>query len=222
VFEEVLCAVEDGTLPAVVAGVIADRPCPAAERSRRRGIPTLVVNPADFGRRQDFDAATASAIASFAPDGIAVNCNYLLSPAVTATYRHRILNPHFTLLPLFPGFGPVRQTLASGMRIAGVTVHLVDDTVDGGPIVAQVVRPVGPGATGASLGRSLFSAGAPLFIQAMRFLVQGRIAVTGRTTAVRHADYSRLPFVPALEPDIEALAGRLERRLESGDGAAAT
>lgn len=212
VFEEVLRAIDAGILPATIAGVIADRPCPAAERSRSRGLPTRVVNVADFGRREDFDAAIASAIEAFAPDGIAVNCNYLLPPAVTTPYQNRILNPHFTLLPLFPGFGPIRQTLASGMRVAGVTVHLVDDTVDGGPIVAQAVRPVGPGATAASLGRSLFSIGAPLFIQALRFLVEGRIAVSHRTAAVRQADYSRLPCIPALEPDIAALAVRLEQQ----------
>jgi phosphoribosylglycinamide formyltransferase-1 len=221
VFEEVLRAVDEGILPVVIAGVIADRDCPAAERSRRRGIPTSVVPAADFARREEFDAATARAIESLAPDAIAVNYNYVLPPQVTAAYRHRILNPHFTLLPLFPGFGPIRQSLASGMRLAGVTVHLVDDTIDHGPIVAQAVRPVGPDDTEASLGRALFSAGAPLFIQAMRFLAEGRIEVTGGRTTVRQADYSRLPFVPALEPDIETIATRLERELATAAGSPA-
>ena len=64
----------------------------------------------------------------------------MLGPKTLERFAGRILNVHPSLLPAFPGAHPVRDALAAGVRVTGVTVHFVDETLDGGPIVAQ--RPV--------------------------------------------------------------------------------
>ena len=66
----------------------------------------------------------------------------LIGPKVLAAFPGRILNTHPSLLPAFPGAHAVRDALAHGVAVTGCTVHLVDDTLDGGPIVAQVPVPV--------------------------------------------------------------------------------
>ena len=68
----------------------------------------------------------------------------VLGPAILAAFGGRILNVHPSLLPAFPGAHPVRDALAAGVRVTGVTVHLVDDRLDGGPIVAQQALPMAP------------------------------------------------------------------------------
>src|SRR5215510_15029470 len=66
----------------------------------------------------------------------------ILSPDFIAAYRGRILNIHPSLLPSFTGLYAHRQALEHGVKVAGCTVHLVDETLDGGPIIAQRVVPV--------------------------------------------------------------------------------
>jgi phosphoribosylglycinamide formyltransferase 1 len=71
----------------------------------------------------------------------------LLSPCFIEAFRGRILNIHPSLLPSFPGLDAQRQALEHGVKFTGCTVHFVDETLDGGPIIAQRVVPVWPGDT---------------------------------------------------------------------------
>ena len=91
-------------------------------------------------------------LAAVAPD-VVVLAGYmrLVGPRVLAAYPGRIVNTHPSLLPAFPGAHAVRDALAHGVAVTGVTVHLVDETLDGGPIVAQEAVPILPGDDEASL-----------------------------------------------------------------------
>jgi len=66
----------------------------------------------------------------------------LLSPCFIEAFRNRILNIHPSLLPAFPGLDAQRQALEHGVKVSGCTVHFVDETLDGGPIIAQRAVPV--------------------------------------------------------------------------------
>jgi phosphoribosylaminoimidazolecarboxamide formyltransferase/IMP cyclohydrolase len=119
--------------------VFADRACPALDWAAEQGIDTALVPGGD-------DAALADALAGGRPD-VVVLAGYMrvIGPAVLAAYPGRIVNTHPSLLPAFPGAHAVRDALAHGVALTGVTVHLVDETLDGGPIVAQEAVPVLPG-----------------------------------------------------------------------------
>ena len=71
----------------------------------------------------------------------------LLSPCFIEAFRGRILNIHPSLLPAFPGLDAQRQALEHGVKVSGCTVHFVDETLDGGPIIAQRAVPVMEGDT---------------------------------------------------------------------------
>ena len=111
--------------------VFADRACPALDWAAEQGIDTVLVPGGD-------DATLAATLSAEAPDAI-VLAGYLrlVGPSVLAAFGGRILNVHPSLLPSFPGLHGVRDALAAGVAVTGVTVHLVDATLDGGPIVAQ-------------------------------------------------------------------------------------
>jgi phosphoribosylaminoimidazolecarboxamide formyltransferase / IMP cyclohydrolase len=131
-------AAERGELGGEIVLVVADRPCPAIEWAGEQGLTTALIDGGD-------DAALAARLADAAPDAI-VLAGYmrLIGPTVLAAYPGRILNTHPSLLPAFPGSHAVRDALAHGAAITGATVHLVDETLDGGPIVAQESVPILP------------------------------------------------------------------------------
>jgi phosphoribosylaminoimidazolecarboxamide formyltransferase/IMP cyclohydrolase len=124
-------AAERGEVGGRIVLVVADRPCPALDWAVEQGIDTaLVPNGADD--------ALAAALAGARPD-VVVLAGYMriVGPQVIAKYAGRILNTHPSLLPAFPGAHAVRDALDHGAKVTGATVHLVDDTLDGGPIVLQ-------------------------------------------------------------------------------------
>ena len=102
-----------------------------------RGIETRVIERQ--GRaREDHDREIVAALRGVAVDLVCL-AGYMrvLSREFLAAYPGRILNIHPSLLPAFPGLDAQRQALAAGVKWAGCTVHFVDETLDGGPIIAQ-------------------------------------------------------------------------------------
>ncbi len=158
-----------GELGGEVGLVFADRACPALDWAADQGIDTLLVPDGD-------DATLAEALAAVAPDAL-VLAGYLrlVGPAVLARFPGRILNVHPSLLPAFPGLHAVRDALAAGVAVTGVTVHLVDATLDGGPIVAQDAVPVAPDDDEASLLARLHAVEHRLLPAAVASLLAGAI-----------------------------------------------
>ncbi|HSP62556.1 MAG TPA: phosphoribosylglycinamide formyltransferase [Pyrinomonadaceae bacterium] len=137
-------AVRDARIPnAEIAIVISDQPdAPGLAKAKERGIETLVIERR--GRqREEHDRDLVAALAAKNVDLVCL-AGYLrlLSREFIAPYRGRILNIHPSLLPAFPGLEAQRQALAQGVKTSGCTVHFVDETLDGGPIIAQRVVPV--------------------------------------------------------------------------------
>ena len=128
-----------GELGGEIVLVVADRPCPAIDWAAEQGLATAVIP-------DGADAALAARLDDAAPDVI-VLAGYmrLIGPTVLAAHAGRILNTHPSLLPAFPGSHAVRDALAHGAAVTGATVHLVDATLDGGPIVAQEAVTILPG-----------------------------------------------------------------------------
>lgn len=134
-------AVRDGRIPnAEVAVVISDQRDPVGLiKAKEHGIETLVVERR--GRqREEHDRDVVAALQARQIDLICL-AGYMrvLSGEFLAAYRGRILNIHPSLLPLFPGLDAQKQALAHKARQSGCTVHFVDETLDGGPIIAQRV-----------------------------------------------------------------------------------
>jgi phosphoribosylaminoimidazolecarboxamide formyltransferase / IMP cyclohydrolase len=133
-----VAAAARGELGGDVVLVFADRACPALDWAAEQGIETILVPRGE-------DAVLAETLAAVVPD-VVVLTGYLrlIGPAMLAAFGGRILNVHPSLLPSFPGLHAALDALAAGVAVTGVTVHLVDATLDGGPIVAQEAVPVLP------------------------------------------------------------------------------
>src|SRR6266571_3785514 len=137
-------AVRDGAVPnAEIAIVISDQPgAEGLEKAKQRGIETRVIERR--GRtREEHDREIVSALKKRNIDLVCL-AGYMrvLSHVFINAYRGRILNIHPSLLPSFPGLNAQQQALDHGVKISGCTVHYVDETLDGGPIVAQREVPV--------------------------------------------------------------------------------
>jgi phosphoribosylaminoimidazolecarboxamide formyltransferase/IMP cyclohydrolase len=141
----IVAAATRGELGGEIVLVFADRACPALDWAAEKGIDTALVPGGD-------DAALAETLAAAEP-GVVVLAGYMriVGPAVLGAFDGRIVNTHPSLLPAFPGAHAVADALARGVTVTGCTIHLVDATLDGGPIVAQEAVPVLPGDDGETL-----------------------------------------------------------------------
>ncbi len=129
--------------PARVVAVGVDRDCRAVEIAADAQLPSYTVRLADHPDRAAWDAAITDATAAHRPDLI-VSAGFMkiLGPQFLSRFQGRILNTHPALLPAFPGAHGVAEALAYGVKVTGCTVHLVDDGMDTGPILAQETVPV--------------------------------------------------------------------------------
>jgi phosphoribosylglycinamide formyltransferase 1 len=110
----------------------------ALERAQAAGVPTRVFQRSDYGERAARDAAIADWLEAEGVE-LVVLAGYMaiLDAGFIARFPDRILNVHPSLLPAFPGVRAIEQALDYGVKVFGVTVHLVDEGVDSGPIVLQ-------------------------------------------------------------------------------------
>ncbi len=172
-----------------IAVVISDRrKAYALSRAKEAGIPTHVVRVRDFPDRDAFDAEISKIL-----DGCEVELIVLagfmklFQPAFVRKYRNRIINIHPSLLPAFPGAHPVRDTLAYGVKVSGVTVFFVDEGVDAGPIIAQVSVPVFDDDNEETLLKRIHIEEHTLYSQVVRWYAEGEIEIIGRTVLVKGA-----------------------------------
>jgi phosphoribosylglycinamide formyltransferase 1 len=108
------------------------------ERARGAGIETAVFPKDDYADRSERDAAMADWIDSRGAQLVVLaGFMELLTPVFIGRFPNRIVNVHPALLPAFAGIHSIEQTLAYGVKVAGVTVHFVDEGVDSGPIILQ-------------------------------------------------------------------------------------
>ncbi|MFE3444276.1 phosphoribosylglycinamide formyltransferase [Nocardia sp. NPDC059180] len=131
-------ATEPAGYPARILAVGVDRTCAATDHADAAGIPHFRIAVNDFPDRAAWDTALTDAVAAYEPD-LVVSAGFmkLLGPRFLNRFGGRIINTHPALLPAFPGAHGVRDALAYGVRVTGSTVHLVDEGIDTGPILAQ-------------------------------------------------------------------------------------
>jgi phosphoribosylglycinamide formyltransferase 1 len=154
-FVAIADAIAAGQVPAEIALVLSDVPdAGILARARERGLPAEFLNPGAF--RTKLDEAAEQAYVRRLQEArvdwvvLAGFMRILKAPFLNA-FPNRVLNIHPSLLPAFPGLHAWKQALDYGVKLAGCTVHLVDQGIDSGPILAQEAVPVLPGDTAESL-----------------------------------------------------------------------
>lgn len=164
--------------PARVVAIGADRDADGLALGDEFGIPTFIV---PFTRGTDRDAWGAELIAAidpWAPDLVVLSGLMRLVPAnVVERYAPNLLNTHPAYLPEFPGAHGVRDALAAGVTQTGASIIVVDNSVDGGPIVVQERVPIEPGDTETSLHDRIKPVERRLLIETVRHIATGTITL---------------------------------------------
>jgi len=132
--------------PAEIAVVVSNKPgAPALARAAAAGVPAEIVEHGGLDRVV-FEARLIEALDRHGVT-VVVLAGFMrvLTPHFIDRFPLRIVNTHPSLLPAFPGIDAPAQAIAHGAKLAGVTVHFVDASVDGGPIIAQAAVPIEDG-----------------------------------------------------------------------------
>ncbi len=186
-FEAIARAVESGFIPAALTVLITDRPdARALDIARARGIEALCVDPRGHPGREAHEKQVIAALEARAV-GLVCLAGYmrLLSPAFVRRFDGRLLNIHPALLPAFPGLHAQRQALEHGVKVAGATVHVVDEGVDTGPIVLQSAVTVSEDDTEETLSQRILAEEHRIYPEAIRLFAQGRLSREGRRVRIK-------------------------------------
>lgn len=216
-------AAKSSDYPAEIVCVGSDTDAAGLAYAEAEGIPSFVIRPSDYASREEWGVALAAAIQehlgapstgydasthadqagsrteSVPPSGLVVSAGLMriLPPGFVRAFSPNLINTHPALLPLFPGAHAVRDALAAGATETGVTVHVIDEGVDTGPVVRQAVIAIHPGETEEELHERIKQRERPLLVETVRAIAEGAIVLQktsaagmseSRDSAVRAAD----------------------------------
>lgn len=168
--------------PGQIALVVSNRPGAfALERAARFGVPALTVDHKAYPSREAFEDAVLAALDEHRVEAIVLaGFMRILTARFTDRYPLRILNTHPSLLPAFPGAHAPADALAHGAKVTGVTVHFVDATLDGGPIIAQRALAIEDSDDATSLHQRIQRLEHQLLPEVVAQLARGRLLCEGR------------------------------------------
>lgn len=189
--QAIIDACEGGEIDAQVVLVVSNNSdAGALQRARTHGIPDLHLSSKQFDSQEKFDTRLLEVLAEYKVD-LVILAGYmkLLSPSVVSAYRHRMLNIHPALLPSFGGKGMYglrvhQAVIESGAKFSGVTVHVVDEQYDHGPIVAQQVVPVMDDDTPEILAKRVLVQEHQIYKQVIQLFAEHRVRINGRRTRI--------------------------------------
>ncbi len=175
--EAILRACEEPGYPAEVVLVISDNPsAKGLETADAAGVTTASFRREDFNNQTDHEEAMAKAIEAAKSDLICLaGFMQVLSAEFTKKFEGRIINIHPSLLPKYKGLNTHARALADGAKTHGCSVHFVDATLDGGPVIAQMSVPILPDDDEESLAARVLTEEHRLYPEAIRNIATGEI-----------------------------------------------
>ncbi|MFE1630879.1 phosphoribosylglycinamide formyltransferase [Brevibacillus reuszeri] len=182
-FEAIVQAVQAGQLRDVeVALLVCDKPgAKVLERAERLGIPAFVFQPKKYADKSTFEKEIVAQLQKLDVT-LVVLAGYmrLVGETLLSAYEGKIINLHPSLLPAFPGKDAIGQALDYGVKITGVTVHVVDAGLDTGPIIAQLPVAVQETDTKETLAARIHEVEHGLLVEVIGLLVEERVKLEGR------------------------------------------
>ncbi len=181
--QSIIDNIEDGSIPdSVIKVVVSDvEGAYALERAKKHGIDAVVVLPGNFVDKSAYEAHLLSVLKVYDLD-LVLLAGYMriIGRGIIFSYRNRIMNIHPALLPAFKGLHAQRQAFEYGVKVAGCTVHFVDEGMDTGPIIIQRCVEVLEDDDEDSLAARILEKEHIIFPEAVRLFVQNRLKVEGR------------------------------------------
>jgi phosphoribosylglycinamide formyltransferase 1 len=186
-FQAVIDAIQDGKIPATCAALITDNPMAfAIERAKKAKIPVTVIDFGSFPSRDDYEKALLVAMQKTNAD-LFVLAGYMriVGAAIVRSFPGKIMNIHPALLPAFPGLHAQRQAVHHGVKVSGCTVHFVDESLDGGPIIFQRCVNVLENDDEDSLAERILHHEHECYPEAITLFCEGRLEIVGRKVRIR-------------------------------------
>ena len=184
--QAIIDAVQSGIIKAELALVVSDRrKAFALKRAAAAGIKTICLVRKDYGTPQSYERDIVISLKEEGIDFIVLaGFMKVLSPFFIKTFSNKILNVHPSLLPAFKGSRGIKDTFTYGTKVAGVTVHFVDDKMDHGPIIAQQAFRLAPKETLKSLEERIHKVEHKIFPKAIALFADDRLKISGRTVHI--------------------------------------
>ena len=218
--QSILDKIDAGLVDAEVRVVLSNKAeAYGLTRARQRNIPALALPHTAFATRQDFDAEMVRLIHAHGVDattGAIALAGFMrmLTPEFLRAFPHRVVNIHPALLPSFPGTHGAADAASYGVRLAGCSVHFVDEIMDHGPVIIQAAVPALPSdweeGGGEALAARILKLEHCIYPQALAWLAKGRLKVQDRhvlvdAAAPAYCGSAALPCLasPALEPGFQ-------------------
>jgi phosphoribosylglycinamide formyltransferase-1 len=184
--QSILDHIDAGELPVEVTVVVSDhKDAFALQRAAKHGIPTVVVERKACKDKSEFEDRIADALISHGAELVVLaGFMRILSGNFISKFPHRIMNIHPALLPSFTGLHAQGQAVAYGVKVAGCTVHFIDEGTDTGPIILQKVVPVMDDDTEDTLADRILVEEHKALPEAIKLWAEGRLTVEGRKVRI--------------------------------------
>jgi len=186
-FQAVIDAIQDGKIPATCAALITDNPkAYAIERAKKAKIPVMVIDFSSFPSREDYEKALLLAMQQVNAD-LFILAGYMriVGADIVRSFPTKIMNIHPALLPAFPGLHAQRQAVHHGVKVSGCTVHFVDESLDGGPIILQRCVNVLENDNEDSLADRILHHEHECYPEAITLFCEERLEIVGRNVRIR-------------------------------------
>jgi len=177
--QAILDAVANRTLDAEIRLVVSNVPgVRALERARDAGVPHLVLPHREYPNREAFDQVLVDTLRGAGVEWVALaGFMRVLTAKFLCAFERHVVNIHPALLPAFPGTHAQKQAVDYGVKVAGCTVHFVDEGVDTGPIIAQRTVPVLDDDDEPRLGARLLEQEHAIYVEVLRWIAADRVRV---------------------------------------------
>lgn len=180
--QAIIDSIEKGYIKNAAVNVVISNKADAyaLERARKHGISAIFLDPKEYDRA-GYDKVILTLLREYDTDLLLLAGYFrILGSEIIEAYRHRILNIHPSLLPAFKGLHAQKQAFEYGVKVAGCTVHFVDEGLDSGPIIIQKCVPVLPGDSEETLTDRILEQEHMIYPEAVRLFVEGKLKVEGR------------------------------------------
>jgi len=175
-------SIEDGYLKARISVVISDvGDAYALDRAKKHSIEAVFVDPGNYSSKEFYEKEVLKNLEKHNAE-LLLLAGYMriLGKTLLSAYKNRILNIHPALLPAFSGLHAQKQALEHGVKVAGCTVHFVNDTLDGGPIILQRCVEVREDDTDETLADRILEQEHKVYPEAVKLFIENRLSIEGR------------------------------------------
>jgi phosphoribosylglycinamide formyltransferase-1 len=186
--QAIIDACKNSEFPAEIRVVLSDvEDAHALQRARKADVPAVFLHPGKYKTKLEPEKEREY-VKCLKEHGVELvllaGFMRVLHEDFLSAFEGRLMNIHPSLLPSFPGLRAQNQAVERGVRFAGCTVHFVDESVDGGPIILQAVVPVEQDDTAETLAERILKEEHRIYCEAVRLFAEGRLRIEGRRVRI--------------------------------------